>query len=198
MTERQPQKKPSDIREKVVKAALILAARDGWGNIGLKDIARNAKINLATLHEHFEDRTDILVAYGRMIDRKVLENIGEVSETSSHRDRLFDILMERFDVLNENRAALLSILDSFKCDPKQAVIGLPHLSRSMSWMLEAAGIDTNGLRGATHILALTTVYVATAKTWMDDDSADMSKTMAALDRNLGRAEQLAGMMGLSD
>ncbi len=196
MAGRQPQKKPSDLREKVVKAALTLAARDGWDNIGLKDIARHAKISLATLHEHFEDRTDILVAYGRMIDRKVMENIGDVSETSSHRDRLFDILMERFDVLNEDRDALLSILDSFKCDPKQAVIGLPHLSRSMSWMLEAAGIDTNGLRGAAHILALTTVYVATVKIWMEDESADMSKTMAALDRNLGRAEQLAGILNL--
>lgn len=198
MTERQSQKKPSDIREKVVKAALALAARDGWDNVVLKDIARHAKISLTTLHQHFEDRTDILVAYGRMIDSKVLENIGEGSKNGSHRDRLFDVLMERFDVLNEDRAALLSVLDSFKCDPKQAVIGLPHLSRSMSWMLEAAGIDTNGVRGAAHILALTTVYVATVKTWMDDDSADMSKTMAALDRNLGRAEQLAEVVGLSD
>jgi AcrR family transcriptional regulator len=192
------QKKPPDLREKAVKAALALAARDGWAQISLKDIARHAKINMSDLHEYFEDRTDILIAYGRMVDRKVLENIGEVDENSSHRDLLFEILMERFDILNEDREALLSILDSFKFDPKQLVIGLPHLGRSMSWMLETAGIETNGIHGAAHVMALTTVYVATVKTWMEDDSEDMSKTMAALDKNLGRAEQLARMMGLVD
>jgi AcrR family transcriptional regulator len=192
------QKKTPDLREKAVKSALTLAARDGWDNVSLNDIARHAKISLSDLHDHFEDRTDILVAYGRITDRKVLESVGEVDESSSHRDRLFEILMERFDVLNDDRDALLSILDSFKFDPKQLVIGLPHLGRSMSWMLEAAGIETTGIRGAANLLAITTVYVATVKTWMEDESEDMSKTMAALDKNLSRAEQLAGMVGIKD
>lgn len=191
------QKKAPDLREKAIKSALTLAARDGWNNVSLNDIARHAKASLSDLHDHFEDRTDILIAYGRMTDRKVLENVGEIDGNSSHRDRLFEILMERFDVLNEDRKALLSILDSFKFDPKQFVIGLPHLSRSMSWMLEAAGVETHGIRGAANIMAITTVYVATVKTWMEDDSEDMSKTMAALDKNLGRAEQLAGMVGMT-
>lgn len=198
MTKAKSQKKAPDIREKAVKAALFLAARDGWANVGLQDIARHAKISLSELHEQFEDRSDILAAYARMVDRKVLENIGDIDEGASHRESLFDILMEHFDILNEDRDALISILDSFKCDPKQMVIGLPYLGRSMSWMLEAAHIDTSGLKGAAHIMALTTVYLITLKTWIEDESADMSKTMAALDRNLGRAEQVAGMLGLAD
>ena len=197
MTAPKSQKKAPDIREKAVKAALTLAARDGWDHVSLKDIARHAKISLSDLHEIFEDRHDILAAYGRMVDRKVLENVGEISADANHRESLFDILMERFDVLNEDRDALISILESFKFDPKQAIISLPYLGRSMSWMLEAANIDTSGIRGAAHVLALTTVYLATLKVWAEDDSADMSKTMAALDRNLGRAEQVAGMLGLT-
>ena len=192
------QKKAPDIREKAVHSALILAARDGWNNVGLKDVARHAKISLLALREQFEDRNEILAAYGRMVDRKTLDNIGEMDEASSHRDRLFDILMERFEILNEDREALVSILESFRYDPKQAVISLPYLSRSMSWMLEAAGIDTMGMRGAAHIMALTTVYLVTLKTWVEDDSPDMARTMATLDRNLGRAEQVAGMVGLTD
>lgn len=198
MTKAKPQKKAPDIREKAMKAALTLAARDGWTNVGLQDIARHAKISLPALHELFEDRNDILTAYARMVDRKVLENIGEIDKDASHRESLFDILMERFDILNEDRDALISILESFKCDPKQMIIGLPYLGRSMSWMLEAAHIDTSGIKGAAHIMALTTVYLITLKTWVEDDSPDMSKTMAALDRNLGRAEQVADMLGLKN
>lgn len=189
-------KKTMDIREKAVKAALALAARDGWGRVTLQAVARHAKISLAQLHEHFEDRGDILAAYERMIDRRVLENTGEIGEDANPRESLFDIIMERFDALNEDREALIAILDHVKCDPRQMAISMPHLARSMSWMLEAAHIDTTGLRGAAHIIGLTSVYLVTLKTWREDESPDMSKTMAALDRNLGRAEQLGNTLGL--
>lgn len=189
-------KKTADIREKAIKSALALAARDGWGQVTLQAVARHAKISLAQLHEHFEDRGDILIAYERMIDSRVLESVGEIDENANPRESLFDIVMERFDALNENRDALIAILDHVKCDPKQMAIGVPHLARSMSWMLEAAHIDTTGLRGAAHIIGLTGVYLLTLKTWREDESPDMSKTMAALDRNLGRAEQWGGTLGL--
>lgn len=191
-------KKRSESREKAIKSALFLAARDGWARVSMHDIAAHAKIPLPDLHAEFDDKTALLVAYGRMIDKKVLDCVSTSHGSSSHRDRLFDVLMERFDVLNEDRDALLSILESFKCDPRQALTGLPHLGRSMAHMLDAAGIDTSGLQGGAHVAALTVVYLATVRTWMDDDSPDMAKTMAALDKNLGRAEQCATMMGMTN
>lgn len=184
------------VKEKAVQAALALAAEKGWAQTGLNDIAKKAKVPLRELHEHFEDRADILAAYGRMIDRRVLENSGENEGDLSPRDRLFDILMERLDVLNDDRAGVCAILKSFCFDPKQAVIGLPHLGRSMSWMLEAAGIDTTGIRGAVRVAGLTGLYLKTLKVWMSDEDTDMGKTMAALDKNLGRAERWAESFGL--
>lgn len=188
--------KSAPVKERAVDAALALAAEKGWTQVGLGDIARRAKVPLRELHDHFEDRADILAAYGRMIDRRVLENTGENDSDLSPRDRLFDILMERLDVINEQREGVCAVLKSFCFDPKQAIIGLPHLGRSMSWMLEAAGIDTTGVRGALHVAGLTGVYLKTLRTWMNDDSPDMGKTMAALDKYLGRAEQLAESFGL--
>ncbi len=183
-------------KEKAIDAVLALAAEKGWENTGLADIAGKAKIPLAELRDHFEDRIDILAAYGRSIDRKVLENTGTPDPDLSPRGRLFDILMERFDALNERREGVRAILKSFCHDPRQAVISLPHLGRSMCWMLEAAGIDTGGIRGALRIAGLTGVYLKTLKSWMDDDSPDMGKTMAALDKNLGHAERLAESLGI--
>lgn len=194
-----PKKDPdnaADIREKAIKSALTLAARDGWGQVTLQAVARHAKISLAQLRKHFEDRGDILIAYEDMIDNRVLESVGEINDDANPRESLFDIIMERFDILNEDRDAMIAILDHVKCDPKQIAIGMPHLARSLSWMLEAAHIDTTGLRGTAHVIGLTGVYLATLKTWREDESPDMSKTMAALDRNLGRAEQLGSTLGL--
>src|ERR1035437_5456055 len=132
----------TNVKETAVHAALALAAEHGWSHVRLRDIAKKSRIPLLTLHDHFDDRLDIIAAWGRLLDRRVLEAIGTPDSGSPPRDRLFDILMERFDALNENRGGAKAILRSLRTDPKQAVIALPHLGRSMSWMLEAAGIET--------------------------------------------------------
>jgi ubiquinone biosynthesis protein COQ9 len=178
-------------KERVVAKALEMAAQQGWENTGLADIARESGLSLAELHDHFEDKSDIIAALGRIIDRKVLESVGAMEEGVSPRDRLFHILMERYDALNEYRAGLVAVLNSFKPDPKQAVIALPHLCRSMTWMLEAAGIDTNGIGGALRVAGLSVVYIKGLHAWMDDDSADLAKVMAVLDKDLSRAEKIA-------
>jgi AcrR family transcriptional regulator len=187
--------KPIEIglRASIVDAALRLAARRDWDNITLSDIAKEAKTSLSALHAMFECREDIICAYGRRIDADVLEAFsGEGSE----RDQLFDILMERFERLNKDRKALKSVLGSLCKDPKQMVISFAHLAKSMSWMLEAVGITTTGWQGALRIAGLTGIYIWVLRIWRNDDSVDMSKTMAALDKALDRAERCANSLGL--
>ncbi len=185
-----------DPKVKIIETALNLAAEKGWAYITLADIAKASKLSLAALHEHFEDKSDILAGFSRMVDGRVLAGLGEGDSAASPRDRLFDILMERFEVLNEYRSGLVSVLDSFKSDPKQFVIGLPHVCKSMSWMLEAAGMDTLGLRGAARLAGLSGIYIKNLRVWAGDVSPDLGKTMAALDKDLSRAESLANSIGL--
>lgn len=191
-------KKRTLTKDELVGIALDLAVARGWGELTLRDIASAADLSLSALHEMFEDKDDILVAFGRMIDRRVLEAVGEgdLDPDVSPRDALFDIMMERFDALNDYRAGLVAVLKSFRCDPKQAVIAFPHLCKSMTWMLEAAGVETTGIRGALKVAGLTTVYLDVLRTWMDDESADLAQTMAALDKDLSRAEKVINMIGL--
>lgn len=186
-----PMQKPVlPLRDHAIQAALDLAAAIGWDRVTMNDIAESCGYSLADLCDMFEDRAAILAAYGRRIDRAVLDRV-HVDPAASERDRLFDVLMERFDVLNENRAGLLAILSGLRADPRQAVTGLPHLGRSMTWMLEAANIDTIGPRGAATAVGLLGVYLYAVKAWIKDESPDMAKTMAALDKALDRAEKLA-------
>lgn len=178
-------------RETAIEAALQLAAEKGWPSVTMQAVARRAKIKLADLRELFADRYDILAAYGRMLDRRVLESMGEGRADEKPRDRLFEILMERFDALNDHRDGVCAILDTVLPDPKQTIVTLPHLCRSMGWMLDAAGIETSGLKGVAKVMGLMAIYADTLRTWHHDDSADLSKTMAALDKNLARAEKWA-------
>jgi AcrR family transcriptional regulator len=189
------QKQQKNIKEKIVEAALKLAAEKGWDKTSLADIAKAAKISLPKLHEEFDDKADILNALGRMIDKKVLERVGKTDPDTPPKERLFDVLMERYDVLQEYRTGIVAILDSFLPDPKQGFTSLPHLCRSMTWMLEATGFETAGIPGALRVAGLTGIHIKSLWVWKGDDSEDLSKTMAALDKDLNRAEQLANMLG---
>ena len=185
-----------DQKTRIIDAALKLSAAQGWSGLSLTEIASEAGLSISDIFDEVQDKTDILVLFGRQVDKRVLDAIGEADPALSARDQLFDILMERFEILNEYRAGLVPILESFRFDPKQAVISCPYLCRSMTWMLEAAGIETSGLRGALKVTGLTALYLKTLRVWRDDESTDLAMTMAALDKDLGRVEQFANTLGL--
>jgi AcrR family transcriptional regulator len=183
-------------RDRIIDGALALAAVQGWESCSVRDIATEADVSLEEFYEHFDDRGDVISAYGRRLDRIVLAQFAELDYETSPRDRLFDILMERFDAASPHREGIVSILRSCKLDPKQAIISLPHVGGSMARMLEAAGLDTAGLRGAARVAGLAALYMWVLRIWVEDESEDLSKTMAALDKGLGRLESAANSLGL--
>jgi len=179
-------KKNISIKDQIINSALILAQENPWQTVTMDKIINHSQLSKADIDEYFDCKTDILVGYGRRIDRHLHDNIHFGDDTDlTPREKLFDILMDRFDRVNEDRQAILSILHSFKKDPKQMVISLPHLGKSMARALDLSGITSTGIRGAIHVSGLVGVYLYALKIWMDDDSPDLSKTMAALDKALG-------------
>jgi hypothetical protein len=102
--------------------------------------------------------------------------------------------MLRFDALAPHKKAVASILADVPADPLAALTEARPLLRSMAWMLEAAGLSAAGLGGCLRVHGLAGVYLATLRVWLGDDSSDLARTMAALDRNLRRAESLVGML----
>ncbi len=173
-----------DPEEKIVNAAMRLAASRGWRGLSLADIATSAKVSLAELSTHFASKAAILAAYGRRIDAKVLEESStEDMSGETARDRLFDVLMMRFDAMGEEKEALRRIAADLRRDPIASAPLARPLLQSMGWMLEAAGIDSSGIAGALRVRGLAFVWGAAFRVWLEDGE-DQSKTMAELDRRL--------------
>ncbi len=184
--------KPTDPVERILAAAMEVAVGIGWRRAALADIAAAAGMSLGELHAHFADKAAMLRGIVELADRKVLAGAAEPDPESSARDRLFDVLMRRFDVLKPYREGLAAVArEGGGVGVGDAICGAQRMLRSLAWMLEAAGIGTGGWAGACRVKGLAVVYAATFSTWLRDESEDMSKTMAALDKNLGRAERFA-------
>jgi AcrR family transcriptional regulator len=174
--------------DRLIDAALALAARQGWRRLGLAQIAAEAGLPLHEAYALHRSKAAILAAFTRRVDRAVLAQRGETGDSA--RDRLFDVLMRRFEALRPYREGLRAIARDSLGDPG-AIFGLCRLRRSLRWMLEAAGIGTGGCAGALRVNGLTVVYLSTMRTFLEDETEDLSRTMAALDRGLRRAEDVA-------
>ncbi len=175
---------------RILAAALECAAKKSWADVTLLDIAEAATLPLSELRGLFASKTDIIAALLRAVDDEVLKKVPARGEGQEKRDRLFDIVMTRFDVLGPYKAALKSIYASGGADFALAV---PYLS-SQHWMLQAAGIGTDGAVGALRVTGLAVVYASVFRVWLDDDDPGHARTMAALDRRLRRGERaLSGL-----
>ncbi|MGH7075226.1 MAG: TetR/AcrR family transcriptional regulator [Stellaceae bacterium] len=170
----------ADAGTRLIEAAFELAVRQRWRHTGMDEIAQAAKLPLGEAYAQFRTKPCLLAGFTRRIDEAVLAG-GEPEGTP--RDRLFELLMRRFDALKPHRAALKAIMRDSIGEPT-ALFGVPVMLNSMAWMLEAAGISAEGWRGRARILALAAAYGTVFRTFLDDDSEDLSRTMAALDRRL--------------
>lgn len=191
---RQPGGTPESLESAVLAAALRLAAEQGWSRISLADIAEAAGVPMSELHARFPSKLAILDAYSRQVDRAVLKTVDDDAPEGNARERLFDVLMRRFDVLDADRDGVRAVAKASACDPLALVCGACGLRRSMAAMLEAAGISAGGLAGLLRVKGLAMVYLKTLRVWLGDDSEDRAKTMAALDRGLRRADGWAAML----
>jgi len=181
--------KTTDPRLRVIEAALELASETPWNGITLADIAAAAKISEQELQTEFTSKLAILTAYDRCIDDQVAAQASAISLDEPMRDRLFEAIMIRLDILQRHKDAVSNILDAtVPGNPKAVLAGLCGLRRSMSQILEMCGDSTRGLCGPAKVKGLGLIYLSTLRVWLDDDSADLGKTMAVLDKALARAE----------
>ncbi|MDA0220838.1 MAG: helix-turn-helix domain containing protein [Proteobacteria bacterium] len=186
-----------DTASRALNAAVELAATTGWQAMSLADVARAAGITLGQLHEAYGSKNALLDGLSARIDAVVLADSAGETGDEAPRDRLFDVMMRRLEAQAPHRDALRSIARAAGSDPLAAVAGLCRLQRSMRWMLEAAGIDSSGPAGRMRSRALALIYLDVMRVWFADDSADLGRTMVALDRRLAQADRavtrLAGL-----
>ena len=183
-------KTPDASAQAIIDAALALAREEAWQDVRLSDIADKAGISLAQVYAAFPSKAAIVGGFMTRIGSQVLEG-GAIDVAEPVRDRLFEVLMRRFDALAPHKVAVAAILDGLCAKPAAALVQVPRVLRSMAWMLEAAGLPTDGLIGLVRIKGLTLIYANALRVWLTDDTPDMARTMAALDQGLRRAECLA-------
>jgi AcrR family transcriptional regulator len=176
--------------EAAVDAFLGLVADKGFAAVTLREVAEAAGLGFADLYRLFPNKAALVSAFLARVDAEVLAGTSKQSDPEETvRDRLFDTMMRRYDALRPHRAALKAIRQGAERDPILALSLGPALRRSMAAMLEAAGVASDGLPGAMRQNGLLVLHYAVSRVFDEDETGDLSKTMAALDGRLKTAER---------
>ena len=177
---------PKDPRNAIVDALLELASERSWEDITISDIASRANVSLGTFRDCFPSKGAVLAAFARRIDHIVLDAVSSDMAGDPAKDRLFDILMRRLDALAPYKLGLEAIYDWARRDPLAAAALNRVVINSMRFMLEAAGIESEGAVGALKLQGLAIAWARVLRVWFHDSEPGLATTMAALDRELTR------------
>lgn len=175
-------------------AVFAVAATQGWSRVSPAEVALEAGLPARDVIRTHPGHEALVDEAFRMIDRKALAGRTEVDPAEPVRDRLFDVLIARFEVMQPYREAVARFLRNMPLHPMDALVSAFRLGRSMALSLEAAGVSVAGPFGYLRIKGLAYTYLWVLRTFVQDDTPDLARTMAALDKALKNVDSLVAMV----
>ncbi|MEA1937673.1 MAG: TetR family transcriptional regulator [Pseudomonadota bacterium] len=166
----------------ILDTALRLAGEKGWDRTTRADIAAAAGVSADEMDGLFPGEQTLIAGLIRRIDRKTVQHEPD----GTAHDRLFDAIMTRLEALQEQRSGFRALVWSVKGRPTMILALWPVLERAMAAILE----QTGGTSSLIQIKALTGLYLSILDVWFRDENADLSRTMAVLDRRLSFLHQI--------
>ncbi|MDC0233289.1 hypothetical protein OAJ95_05135 [Pelagibacteraceae bacterium] len=171
-----------DLEKKIAEITLKKLVNKSWSKLSLDDILlKNIKKK-----KILNTKIDLLKNLNRYVDSILIEKTKYL-ENSTTKDMLFEVLMMRFDILQQNRLSFINIYNALKKSPKDILNLFPSFLESMIVTAELANFNVNGLKGSLRLKGLFIIYLITFYSWVEDNTSSLEKTMNTLDKNLDQA-----------
>ncbi|MDP2802266.1 MAG: TetR/AcrR family transcriptional regulator [Phreatobacter sp.] len=175
----------------IVAAFMGLLAERDFDAVTLADIADRSGLSLGEIRAGFDTRFSIIEAFVAGIDRAVLDGIDADLADQDTKERLFDVLMRRLDLLTPHKAAIRNLSHAAMRDPALALALNGVARRSQRWMLAAAGVEVPGAGGMIRAQGLAIAFAKVVQAWLDDEDPALARTMRVLDEELVKAGRAA-------
>ncbi len=183
---------PSDpaVRRDLARAALSVAAAKPWREATLAQLAGEAGRPVSDFYAG--SLGEAVDCVEEAFDRAIGEDLDALDPNQSVRDRLFELIMRRFEAMEPHRAAVLAMEAGVDRDPTLLAAAHQRHVRCARWVLALAGLEADGVTGHARAQGLGVIIGQARAAWRGDAAGDFAKTMASLDKNLRRAEEMFG------
>ena len=191
MSEKQRNRAESPHRKTIlIDTTLSLAGELGWPSVTLLLIGKTANVPLSEVSAIFPSKWDILEAFRGRTDLFITTRKNPNLSGQSAKDRLFDILMARIEIIEPWKAGIGSIARHAVAQPITGIRLFTSLNKSMECMIEHVNAKIQGPGKLIQSRGLTLIYLLVLRRWIRDHSSDLGPTMAELNERLISADQL--------
>ena len=174
--------------EVFIEAMLVHVPFDGWTESAMQTTADQLDLSASQMAQLFPQGITGLVEIGSdEIDRHRTEifmnRFADDLDNMPVHKKIRELLLIRFEVLQPNREAVRRMV-AFLAQPAQARLGSKLLYKTLDRVWRIAGDRSTDYNFYTKRATLGAVYGSTMLAFLDDDTTDMQKTRAFLDRRL--------------
>jgi len=178
-----------------IKAMMVHVPFDGWTEAAMQTTAGQLGLSASQVAELFpQGITELVEIWSDDIDRYVAEifvnRFAEDLDNMPVHMKIRELLLIRFEVLQRNKEAVRKIA-AFMARPAQAKLGSKLLYKTLDRVWRIAGDNSTDYNFYTKRATLAAVYGSTMLAFWDDDTSDMQKTRAFLDRRLQDVERVS-------
>ena len=189
------QKTPEHIPNDVIEAILKHIPFDGWSIASLNMAAADCGLSEVEMHNLFPAGIfDAIAAYGSYADQNMItafhaKDAADIAVMPVHMKirSLILIRLEQAAPYKEVVRRTLAVL----ARPQHAKLASQLLYKTVDEMWRAAGDTSTDYNFYTKRATLSAVYSATLLAFLSDNSTDLAKTEAFLDRRLNDVSKLA-------
>ena len=169
----------------ILNAALMHVPFDGWSDAALAAGAADAGVEQHLVSALFPSGAiDAIALHSRLADTEMVAAFHVLPEAPQKIHlAIRALVLLRLELANQNKDAVRRALTMLVL-PAHAKLSAELLYETVDAMWRAAGNTDTGFSFYTRRATLAAVYSATLLAWLADNSGDMGKTVAFLDRRL--------------
>lgn len=180
-----------DKAQDIVKAALMHVPFDGWSEASLKLGAADCGLDDKALAHYLPNGVDdAIMIYADIADRDMVAGFQGLEEAPEKMHlKIRALILIRLTQAAHHKQTVSKTL-SYLAQPQQASKATKLLYNTVDMMWRTAGDDATDVSFYSKRATLAAVYSATLLAFLADDSGDMAKTEAFLDRRLSEIARI--------
>ena len=161
---------------------------EGWSETAMQTTAEELDLSASDVARLFPKGFASVITIGsddvdaKMVAEFISRFADRLDETPVHI-KIRELLIIQFEILHPHKEAVRKMV-TFMAKPEHAELGSCLLYKTLDRVWRAAGDRSTDYNFYTKRATLAAVYGATMLAFLDDDTPDMQKTRAFLDRRL--------------
>ena len=175
----------------IVRATLLHVPFDGWSDAALALGAADAGVEPHMVSALFpRGAIDAIALHSRLADAEMVAAFDALSEKPQKIHlAIRTLVLSRLEAAQSNKDAVRRALTTLAL-PMHSRISAKLLYETVDSMWRAVGQTDTGFSFYSRRATLAAVYSATLLAWLADNSGDMAKTVAFLDRRLANVASI--------